>query len=104
MAQRPDVGLDPEDVVVSGRTARVTVHGLGGVASPAGEVLIEDASGQVVGRAPFPALAAPEDLLPKTATVRVPLPRGSLTGLRVRLALNGEPVEISPANNTVPLP
>jgi hypothetical protein len=104
MAQRPDVGLDPEDVALSGRTARVTVHGLGGVASPAGEVLIEDASGQVVGRAPFPALAAPEDLLPKTATVRVALPRGTTTGLRARLALNGEPVEISPANNVVPLP
>jgi len=108
MAQRPDVGLDPEDVVVSGRGSqrfgRVTVHGLGGVASPAGEVLIEDASGQVVSRATFPALAAPEDLLPKTATVRVNLPRTSLTGLRVRLALTGEPVEISPANNVVPLP
>jgi hypothetical protein len=104
MAQRPDVGLDPEDVAVSGRTARVTIHGLGGVASPAGEALIEDASGAVVARAPFGALAAPDDLLPKTETVRVALPRGSTSGLRVRLVLSGEPVEISRSNNTVILP
>jgi hypothetical protein len=104
MSARPDVGLDPEDVVISGRSARVTVHGLGGVASPAGEVLVEDASGQMVARAPFGTLAAPDDLLPKTETVRVNLPRGSTSGLRVRLALAGDPAEISRTNNSVVLP
>ena len=104
MSTRPDVGLDREDVVLSGRTARVTIHGLGAVASPEGEVVIEDAAGQVVGRAPFPALASPDDLLPKTTTVRVSLSRSATPGLRARLVLNGDPAEISRGNNSVVLP
>ena len=105
LSARPDVGLDPEDVVIDGGSARVTVHGLGGVDAPPGEVVIETASGQTIGRAAFPALPTPLDLQPKTATVSVSLPGGvQRTGLRVRLALSGDPVEISRSNNQVILP
>lgn len=104
MSTRPDVGLDPEDVTVRGRTAEVTVHGLGGVASPAGAVVIETADGREVARSAFPALDAPLDLLPKTTKVRVALPGGSGDNLRARLVLDGAPQEISAANNMAPLP
>jgi len=105
MSSRPDVGLDPEDVVVQGRTARVTVHSLGAVDAPAGQVVIETADGRELARAAFPALPAPSDLLPKTATVSLRLPAGtSAPGLRARLVLDGEPAEISRGNNTVILP
>ena len=76
MSARPDVGLDPSDVRIRGRTAEVTVHSLGGVDAPAGEVIIETADGRVVGRQAFAALPAPADLLPKTTVVRVALPSG----------------------------
>jgi len=102
---RPDVGLDPEDVVVQGRSVRVTVHSLGAVDAPAGQVVIEAADGRELARAPFPALAAPSDLLPKTATVSLRLPSGvAASGLNVRLMLEGEPAEISRRNNQVTLP
>lgn len=104
MSQRPDVGLDVEDVVIDRRVAHVTVHGLGGVASPPGEVLIENARGETIARAAFAGLPAPDDLLPKTETVRLSLPRSDTTGLSVRLVLAGDPVEISRSNNRVVLP
>ena len=105
VSSRPDVGLDPQDVAGSGRDLRVTVHGLGAVDSPAGEVIVEDASGREIVRGAFPALAAPLDLQPKTTTVALRLPSGvSRQGLRVRLALAGDPLEISRTNNAVTLP
>lgn len=105
MASRPDVGLDPEDVVVRGRMVQVTVHSLGAIDAPAGRVVIENADGREVAHAPFPALAAPADLLPKTSAVSLRLPAGvSTSGLKVRLTLDGDPVEISRRNNEVVLP
>ncbi|MFJ6024636.1 LamG-like jellyroll fold domain-containing protein [Brevundimonas sp. NPDC092305] len=105
VSTRPDVGLDPQDVAGSGRDLRVTIHGLGAVDSPAGEVIVEDASGREVVRGAFPALAAPLDLQPKTTTVALRLPSGvSRQGLRVRLALAGDPLEIARTNNQVVLP
>jgi hypothetical protein len=100
---RPDVGIGAEDVRVRGRQATVTVHSLGGTDAPAGAVEVTDASGRVVAQAPFPALKAPRDLLPKTAAVRVNLPAGfRAAGHVVRLRLDGVP-EITQANNAVPL-
>ncbi|CAN5419332.1 hypothetical protein BH10PSE1_BH10PSE1_07900 [soil metagenome] len=108
MSQRPDVGLDAEDAVVSRHAISVTVHGLGGVASLAGEVRLENARGDILSRSPFDALAAPTDLLPKTQVVSVPLPpslaSGETHGLIVRLMLDGEPAEISRNNNWIILP
>lgn len=105
MSSRPDVGLDIADVRVRGRSAEVTVHSLGGVDAPTGEVVIQTADGREVGRQAFATLAAPTDLLPKTTTVRVILPSaGATNGLRVRLILTGDPAEISKWNNSVTLP
>ncbi|TFI58812.1 LamG domain-containing protein [Sphingomonas parva] len=100
---RPDVGIDPEDVRVSGNRMRVTVHGLGAIASPAGQVIVE-AGGREIGRGRFPALSAPDDLRPKTAVATIGLPRGApAAGVRVRLSLDGQPAEISRTNNEVVL-
>jgi hypothetical protein len=101
MAQRPDVGLDPRDVTLSGRSAEVTVHSLGGVDAPTGEVILEDASGAELGRAAVGALPAPADLSPKTQTVRVPLARAPSGPLFARLVLTGSPQEITASNNRV---
>jgi hypothetical protein len=98
---RADLGIGPEDLARKGRSLAVTVHSLGAVDAPAGALVVEDAAGKVVAQAAIPPLAAPRDLIPKTATVKVPLP-AAFQGGRVRLSL---PVaELTALNNVQPLP
>jgi hypothetical protein len=97
---RPDVGIGEDDVKTSAREVAVTVHGLGAVASPAGEVVLEDAAGAPVATARFAGLVAPVDLRPKTTVVRLKL--AAPTGpYRVRLVLDGGVREITQRNNSV---
>ena len=100
----PDVGIGAADLMRRGGRLSVTVHGLGSVASPAGRVVIESPDGMVLATARFGALAAPNDLQPKTQTVSVNLPRALPANTEVRLVLDGEPAEISATNNRVILP
>jgi len=99
--RRPDLGIGRDDVVVRGRTVTVTVHSLGHVATTGGSVIVSGADGEL-GRAAIPALAAPDDLLPRTVTVRVRL-TGSGTPTNVRVALAGDAAEVTLHNNRVPL-
>jgi hypothetical protein len=105
-AARPDLGIERDDVTVDGRTLRVRVHSLGGVAAPAARLLFRDAAGRVRAEAAVPELAAPVDLLPKVADVALPLPVGvAPAGGTVELAVDpgrGIP-EITRLNNTVKL-
>ena len=102
--QRPDLGLDREDVVVRGREVRVTVHNVGAVEAPAAKVVLTSATGQVLVSAPTPALAAPADLRPKTAEIVLKLPAGAdLTGGSVEIEPAAGLDEITAMNNTVKL-
>lgn len=102
--KRPDLGLDASDVVVRGREVRVTVHSLGSVAAPASSIALRDATGRVIATAPVPALAAPVDLLPQTATVLLKAPAGAnLTGATVELNPDHPFEEITERNNAVKL-
>jgi len=73
---RPDLGMDAGDVRVAGRTMSVTVHSLGAVAVPPSKVVLRDGAGREVASASVPALEAPIDLRPRTATVVMKLPAG----------------------------
>ncbi len=98
---RPDIGIDREDIALSGRTVRVRVHGLGSVASPATTLAVRDGTGRVLASAPVPAIAAPLDLQPKSADVEVTLPRGSATNdISVELDPDHHLEEITRLNNT----
>ena len=101
MWTRPDLGIGREDVKVSKGALQVTVHSLGSVDAPEARVLVEDASGKVIGQAKVPALKAPLDLLPKTATVKL-----SVHGApkRVRVVLPDGVRQITPLNDVVELP
>ena len=97
---RADIGIFADDLVLKGRFLSVRVHSLGAQGAPAGNVLLEDDAGRTVASARFPALAAPLDLLPKTADVELALPvAADLARLRVRLILDGTPAEVTDANN-----
>jgi hypothetical protein len=99
---RFDLGLDREDVVVKGDVMRVTVHSLGGIDAPAGEVVVRDKAGKVIARANTPALKAPIDLVPKTATVSLKLPaHAEINGATVSVETKATTPETTMLNNSV---
>lgn len=100
---RPDIGIGTADVAVKGRTVTLTVHGLGSVPSGAGTATLVTADGRVVASAAIPPIEAPNDLTPRTVSVRLTKPGGD-TGLTARVALAGDAPEVTLLNNAVPVP
>ena len=89
---------------MQGREVRVTVHSLGAVPSPAASVMLRDGAGRELGTAKLPALAAPVDLLPKTAPVTLRLPEGvDPHGCTVEIDPHHQLDEITTRNNAVKL-
>lgn len=103
MAARPDLGIGRDDVRVSGRVVTLTVHSLGAKPVSGGTATITDADGKVLARAAIPALDAPTDLLPKTATVTFRLPVVPPPGAVVRVALPDGGEEVTMLNNRIAL-
>jgi hypothetical protein len=68
-SQRPDLGISSDDVTLEGHMMKVVVHSLGAIDAPASKLTLRDVSGKVLATAPIPALKAPLDLVPKTATI-----------------------------------
>ncbi len=102
--QRPDLGIDPQDITVRGREVHVKVHSIGSVPAPATTIALRDSTGRILATAPVPALAAPVDLLPKIAEVSLTLPAGtSVTGSSVVLDPDHALNEITTLNNAVKL-
>jgi hypothetical protein len=100
--KRPDIGIDPEDVRVSGNTATVTIHSLGSVDAPPSRVRILAPDGTEIASADAPSIPAPLDFLPKTYTAELRLPDGqSLKGCRVIVGLVKDGEEITMMNNAV---
>jgi hypothetical protein len=101
---RYDLGIDKDDVKVSGSTMAVTVHSLGAIDAPAAKLVLRDRSGKVLATADTPVLKAPTDLLPKTAQVQLTMPAGTdWTGGTVTIESTGSTPEITQRNNTVQL-
>ena len=101
---RPDLGLDPDDVKVEDGQMHVTIHSLGSVDAPASRVVLRDRTGKVLATGDAPSLKAPIDLIPKTATVTLPLPTDAdLKGGSVTIEITGNIPEITQLNNRVEL-
>ncbi len=99
---RPDLGIGRDDIRIAGRTLRVTVHSLGAVATPPARIsLWGDA---MLASVPLAPLAAPSDLLPRTATVTLTIPAGrDPRDLAVQVdPVDGAP-EVTRQNNRVAL-
>jgi len=101
---RADLGVGRGDVQVDGQRVRVTVHSLGHVATGAGVAILEDTTGREIARTDVPAMAAPDDLEPKTTHVTLMIPAGHRGGLRVRVALADGGEEVTLLNNVVDVP
>jgi hypothetical protein len=99
---RPDLGIDAEDVKVSGNKMQVTVHSLGGVDAPAAKVVLRDKGGKVLAMGNAGALKAPADLLPKTEVVSLAVPSNAdWKGGSVTIEMSGKLPEITQMNNRV---
>ena len=96
---RPDLGIGPDDIRATANGLDVTVHSLGSVATPAGELEAIDAKGLVLARAPIPPLTAPLDLVPKTVTLHLDKTARPVSAVRVTLGTD----EITTLNNEVRL-
>lgn len=68
-------------------------------------MVLEDARGRELARAPFPSLAAPRDLQPITTQVRLPLTNAAnLKTVQLRVMTEGNVPEITGLNNSLALP
>ncbi|HXI84912.1 MAG TPA: LamG-like jellyroll fold domain-containing protein [Verrucomicrobiae bacterium] len=102
--ERPDLGLDREDVQVKGREVRVRIHSLGSVPSPETTVAFRDRTGKIIAAAKVGPLPAPVDLYPKTTDVVLALPEGAeVTGGTVEIDPDHRIEEITRLNNVVKL-
>lgn len=101
---RPDLGIGPNDVAVKGRRITVTVHSLGSVPTTAGQVWLTQDGVGIVAQGLLPPLAAPTDLLPKTATVTLTLRPGfDPEKLVARVGMVDQSSEVTKLNNAVAL-
>jgi len=101
---RPDLGFSADDVQVKGSEVTVTVHSLGSVPAPESSLVLRDRSGRILATGKIPALAAPTDLLPKTAAVRLTLPAGvNAAGCSLEIDPEQRTEEITRLNNAVKL-
>jgi hypothetical protein len=99
---RPDLGISPEDVKVSGGEVTVTVHSLGAAEAPQTEIALQGPEGRTLVSGTVQALPAPVDLMPKTTQVKLTVPAGtSLAGSRVVLDPGKKLTEITRRNNDV---
>ena len=98
--QRPDIGIGRDDVVRNGRGLTVTVHSLGAQPTTGGTLTVRGADGAVLATSAIPPLAAPTDLRPRTATIRIAAPAKATS---VEIALPGDAPEVTRLNNRVAL-
>jgi hypothetical protein len=102
--ERPDLGLNREDVQVQGREVRVRVHSLGSVPSPETTVVFRDPAGKIIATGKVGPLPAPVDLYPKTTDIVLTLPEGvEATGGAVEIDPDHRLEEITRLNNAVKL-
>jgi hypothetical protein len=97
---RPDLAIGPNDVAVEDGAVVVTVHNIGGSASPPSTIQVRADGAEVLGVAQAPALKPPHDLWPKTAKVRIPLQSDGQPS-RIVLDPANKLAEITEANNAV---
>jgi len=101
---RPDLGIDREDVQVHGREVLVRVHSLGSVPSPATTVVIRNRNGEIISTEKIGPIPPPLDLYPKTADVELTLPDGTeAAGCTVEIDPDHKLEEITRLNNVVKL-
>ena len=99
--KRPDLAIGRKDVAVIGNQIHVTVHNIGGSDAPPSTIQLVR-GGKVIAQKRAPALKAPIDLKPKTATLVLDR-AGQLRDITVRIIPPLNTDEITTVNNEVPV-
>jgi|SRR5450631_2373682 hypothetical protein len=73
---KPEPNFLKDVKIVNGSRMTVTVHSLGSVDAPPARIVLRGGRRKVLATGRAPALNAPLDLYPKTATVSLTLPAG----------------------------
>ncbi len=103
--ERPDLGIGIDDVTVSNKIIKVTVHSLGAKNAPAAEISLLDKDGETLSSASVSALKAPLDFIPKTVQVILTVPLNTqISGCRICIDPEGKLNEITKRNNIVIIP
>ena len=101
----PDIALGPADLHVGAAGIDVTLHNLGGAATPPGKLALGRPGAKPIVEVLVPALEAPLDLKPRTVTLHVKVPAKTVLAHSVLTAtLEGSPAEITLRNNSLTLP
>ncbi|ATY30644.1 hypothetical protein [Sphingomonas psychrotolerans] len=79
---RPDLGIPVDDVRLKDRVPIGILRSLSPAVSPGGTLFLEDSSGRTVTSTKIAALAAPADLRPETARMRLTVPAGAAVNRR----------------------
>ncbi|ATC66003.1 hypothetical protein CMV30_05270 [Nibricoccus aquaticus] len=102
--ERPDLGIDRQDVTLRDGKLAVNLHSLGSARVPASSVALVSADGKILAQMTTPEIAAPLDWKPKTAEVILSLPVGMKTeGCSVVIDPEHALTEITTRNNAVKL-
>lgn len=101
--ERPDLAIEPDDVIRCDDCLRVRVHNLGAKESPMSKLVLKSSDGRVIRSSNIPPIPAPDDLYPKV--MEIPLwTRGiELGGCTLELDPECKLVEITRVNNIVKL-
>lgn len=97
-----DLGISSEDIRIEGDKVAVTLHNVSGQDAEPMKVSLVNASGKTISSMTSPRITAPEDLLPKTAVIRLAVPAGTeLKGCRIVIDPDNEITELYETNNSV---
>lgn len=100
---RADLALSPQEVKLEGGKVRGVIHNIGVMASDEVEVALLDAAGKIVARKALGALAAPLDLVPRTAAFEFDGVPADAKGWALAVDPEAKILEIFEGNNRVPL-
>jgi hypothetical protein len=103
--QRPDLGINLDDIQLTANNVRVIIHNLGSVTSPITSIALLNRQGKILSMSAVPSIKAPLDLLPKTVEVSIDIPKNlNLSGCRICIDPESKMNEITRCNNSVTLP
>ena len=99
---RPDLGIGMDYACLKGRSPTGIVHSLSSPAAPGGTLFLEGSSGRAVTSTKIAALAAPTDLQPGAARVRLTAPAGAAVETLRSCVAAGHDLHVT-ACNDVPM-
>lgn len=102
--QLTDIAVGYEDIKIANGQIQVQLHNLSGKDTPEIVVALESPTGETLSSTISPSIPAPNDLIPQTSTVLIPLPANtSIKGCHIIVDPDNKIDEIYESNNQISL-